>query len=88
MIQSFSNMARSDLEFIFDELNSFRWPAILPLKPDDWCEPNPYYPWPDDSGLTGMENYRRWAKTNAGKTQTAIMNEIKPLLGIPHAVQP
>ena len=95
-MQLFSSMTRADLELIYRELNSFRWPAILPLKPADWHEPNPYYPWPDDNGLTGMENYLRWAKTPAGQTQTALMDEIRPLLGIPgvgpydsgHALQP
>ncbi len=77
---AFSNMARSDLEYIYSELNGFRWPEILPLKPDDWHDP--VLPWPKN-GLTAMENYRRWAETDAGKTQTAIMNEIKPLLWIP-----
>ena len=79
---SFSNMTQADLELIYRELSCFRWPAILPLKPADWHDPNPYFPWPEDNGL-GMDNYRRWAKTPAGLTQTAIMNEIGPLLGIP-----
>ena len=78
-MQSFCNMPRADLELIYRELNSFRWPAILPLKPDDWHDP--VLPWPRN-GLTGLENYRRWARTGAGRTQTAIMMEIKPLLGI------
>ncbi len=79
-MQSFSNMSQADLELIYSELSSFRWPAILPLKPPGWHAPNPFYPWPDNNGLTGLENYRRWAKTAAGKTQTAIINEIGPLL--------
>ena len=80
---NFSSMTRADLEYIYSELNGFRWPAILPLKPDDWHDP--VLPWPKN-GLTAMENYRRWAETTSGKTQAAIMNEIKPLLRIPPSV--
>jgi len=61
------------IRYVYRELNSFRWPDCLPLKPDDWVDSAPYK---DLSGSHYMP-WRKWKETEAGKTQTAIMNHLE-----------